>query len=223
MYMCWMLPDKEPGKSVQAWARHESALGALLCVFRGTCEYTNLAASEVYDPEVDEWTAISPMACGGFRHTVGIIGEELLVYGGMGYRHLYPHEGWFTLRYGYHFSRADRMCLLIIQSRIYGELVYQKRMIRYGTYAMETLIGVLSPKDKLHVMVRSGISTFDFAKISLEALQFFSDPGVLEDDFDFPREGPQEVVVLDEELVRISVQPPVQSEFRKHQLQFSSQ
>ncbi|CAM6110051.1 unnamed protein product [Calypogeia fissa] len=54
-------------------------------VFGGTSERMPVASLEVYDPEADTWTEISPMAVWRFCHRVEIMGEELVVSGGMYY------------------------------------------------------------------------------------------------------------------------------------------
>ncbi|CAM6110039.1 unnamed protein product [Calypogeia fissa] len=54
-------------------------------VFGGTSERMPVASSEVYDPAADTWTEISSMAVWRFCHRVEIMGEELVVSGGMYY------------------------------------------------------------------------------------------------------------------------------------------
>ncbi|CAM6098315.1 unnamed protein product [Calypogeia fissa] len=54
-------------------------------VFGGTSERMPVDSSEVYDPEADTWTEISPMAVWRFCHRVGIMGEELVASGGIYY------------------------------------------------------------------------------------------------------------------------------------------
>ncbi|CAM6116351.1 unnamed protein product [Calypogeia fissa] len=72
--------------------RNEFGCGVIdgkIYVFGGTLDGYPVSGSEVYDPNEDNWSPITPMTSWRFRHQVATIGKQLVVYGGMFYDPLF--------------------------------------------------------------------------------------------------------------------------------------
>ncbi|CAM6109775.1 unnamed protein product [Calypogeia fissa] len=152
-----------------------SDFGGKIYVFGGSSGNSPVLGSEVYDPKADAWAEISPMINWRFGHKVGIMGEELLVYGGIHYESNLNQDA-HSLSFRDEFCSHSRYAVYR-----YGVEAYSPRRDSWRSVSgtedwMRALLNLFTDRlfmahGKLYVMNRDGISLFDFENKCLEQVQ----------------------------------------------------
>ncbi|CAM6098454.1 unnamed protein product [Calypogeia fissa] len=160
-----------------------SVFNGKIFVCGGLAGISPVMVSEMYDPEADAWTAINsmPMASWRFDHQVGIVGDELLVFGGSS-----TAEARFCFGVEVYNPTKDEWRYLFTHTR------------DFGWYLDVSTDRFFTANGKLHALTKKGISIYDFKKRKVEKLQSSRLPRFL------PQRVPQnQVLIVDDELVTI--------------------
>ncbi|CAM6109851.1 unnamed protein product [Calypogeia fissa] len=180
-----------------------STFNGKILVCGGLAGISPITVSEMYDPEADAWTAVSPMPIMSWRcdHQVGILGDELLVFSGRSTSNVVFGVD-KDISCMEESIRQGCMFYCVFGVEVYNPTKDEWRSIRtqrdFGWTLSVCRNRFFAAHGKLHALTEKRIFRYDFEKKKAEKLQLSRLP------FSLPhRVAQSQVHVVDDELVMI--------------------